>query len=118
MEDVTAWLEQQGKSVNDKPATLYLNPMVNSEMSSVTHSVTAKNASEINIEQIANMGIPGTSVEGVVRDQVIDVDSNVNLGVPTTIGRTGQRNFHQEISMDNTIVQHMGENMETVSQKM
>jgi len=92
--------------------------MVDSEMSYVTHSVPDKNASAINIEQLANMGMSGANVEGVVHDQVIDVVSNVNLRVPTTNGRNGRRNIHPEISMDNTIVQHMEENMEMVSQKM
>jgi hypothetical protein len=40
MESVTAWLELQGKSVNDKPAAFYLSTNVNSEMSSMTRSIS------------------------------------------------------------------------------
>ena len=62
METVTAWLEQQGKSVNDKPATLYLNSMVNCEMSSMTNSASNRNSTVTNIAQLPTAGLPSTVV--------------------------------------------------------
>ena len=53
-------------------------------MSSVTHAVTDKNTSVINVEHVPNIGLQGRSVEGVVHDRVVNVNPNVNLRVPTT----------------------------------
>ena len=63
-----------GKLVNFKPATMYLTSMENSEMSSVTHSVSDRNATVTNIAQVYTRILPGTAIDGVLPDQPIHKD--------------------------------------------
>ena len=97
METVTAWLEQQGKSINDKPATLYLTQMVNCEMSSVTQSVSDRHASVTNKESVPIIGLQGTSTDGVVHDRGQLGNSNVF----TEHGEEASRSSHTELDAEN-----------------
>jgi hypothetical protein len=118
MEAVTAWLEQQGKSVNDKPATLYLNPMVNCELSSVSHSVSDRNAVVTDIRQVPLVGLPSTNVD-VGRPALGDVmDSNVLVLATNIHDEEPPGNEYSGTDTNNEGMAIVDENMEMVRMKI
>ena len=115
IEAVTAWLEQQGKSVNDKPATLYLNPMVNCELSSVSNSVSDRNALVTNITQVPRGGLPSTNVDGRQLHQVNLMEANILVPNPNTHNEAPPRNEY--LGTPDTSMVIVDENMEMVRMK-
>jgi hypothetical protein len=118
METVTAWLEQRGKSVNDKPSTLFLTQMVNSEMSSLTQSVTDRNTPASTSEEHTRKNIRDTNMVGVLDQGGDRFDSNILMGNQITNSRDHGRGLRSEMGRETINVQHAGENMEMVSDEM
>jgi hypothetical protein len=95
MESVTAWLELQGKSVNDKPAALYLSTNVNCEMSSMTRSISDHRSTGVLNQDQNQFQVGGIPME----HRTLTTGKNGNLRSSVASKLLDTRNVNENMEM-------------------